>query len=81
MTRWSVSAGAVLCLLWGPLSGGPAPGVLPLAAQQTVKEAEKDTADKAAFTRLIRPEDEMGHQAMSGGWPRILAGLERVAGA
>jgi hypothetical protein len=22
----------------------------------------------------------MGYQAMSGGWPRILAGLERVAG-
>ncbi len=34
MTRWSVSAGAVLCLLWGPLSGGSAPGVLPVAAQQ-----------------------------------------------
>ena len=33
--------------------------VLPLAAQQTVKEAEKDTADRAAFTRLIRPEDKM----------------------
>lgn len=33
--------------------------VLPLAAQQTVKEAEKDTADKAAFSRLIRPEDKM----------------------
>lgn len=28
----------------------------------------------------FRPEDEMGYQAMSGGWPRILAGLERAAG-
>jgi uncharacterized protein YndB with AHSA1/START domain len=28
----------------------------------------------------FRPEDEGGYQAMSGGWPRILAGLERVAG-
>jgi uncharacterized protein YndB with AHSA1/START domain len=28
----------------------------------------------------FRPEDEMGYQAMSGGWPRILEGLERVAG-
>jgi uncharacterized protein YndB with AHSA1/START domain len=28
----------------------------------------------------FRPQDEMGRQAMSGGWPRILAGLERVAG-
>ena len=28
----------------------------------------------------FRPEDEMGDQAMSGGWPRILGGLERVAG-
>lgn len=33
--------------------------VLPLSAQQTVKEAEKDTADKAAFLKLIRPEAEM----------------------
>jgi uncharacterized protein YndB with AHSA1/START domain len=29
----------------------------------------------------FRPEDEMGFQAMSGGWPRIVAGLERAAGA
>jgi uncharacterized protein YndB with AHSA1/START domain len=28
----------------------------------------------------FRPEDERGYQGMSGGWPRILAGLERVAG-
>jgi uncharacterized protein YndB with AHSA1/START domain len=28
----------------------------------------------------FRPEDEHGYQAMSGGWPRILEGLERVAG-
>jgi uncharacterized protein YndB with AHSA1/START domain len=28
----------------------------------------------------FRPADEGGYQAMSGGWPRILAGLERVAG-
>jgi uncharacterized protein YndB with AHSA1/START domain len=27
----------------------------------------------------FRPEDEGGYQAMSGGWPRILEGLERVA--
>lgn len=26
----------------------------------------------------FRPQDEDGYQAMSGGWPRILAGLERV---
>ncbi len=29
----------------------------------------------------FRPHDEGGYQAMSGGWPRILEGLERVAGA
>lgn len=29
----------------------------------------------------FRPQDEGGRQAMGGGWPRILAGLERVAGA
>ena len=27
----------------------------------------------------FRPEDEHGYQAMRGGWPRILEGLERVA--
>src|SRR5687768_7570147 len=32
--------------------------VLPLSAQQTVKEAEKDTADKAAFMKLVRPDDK-----------------------
>jgi uncharacterized protein YndB with AHSA1/START domain len=29
----------------------------------------------------FRPEDEAGYQGMSGGWPHIVAGLERVAGA
>lgn len=29
----------------------------------------------------FRPEDEAGYRAMSGGWPHILAGLERVSGA
>jgi uncharacterized protein YndB with AHSA1/START domain len=29
----------------------------------------------------FRPEDEGGYQAMSGGWPRIVERLERVAGA
>lgn len=28
----------------------------------------------------FRPQDEGGRQAMGGGWPRILAGLEREAG-
>jgi len=28
----------------------------------------------------FRPQDEGGYQAMRGGWPRILEGLERVAG-
>jgi len=28
----------------------------------------------------FRPEDEAGYQGMSGGWPHIIAGLERVAG-
>jgi uncharacterized protein YndB with AHSA1/START domain len=28
----------------------------------------------------FRPEDEGGYRGMSGGWPRILEGLERVAG-
>lgn len=29
----------------------------------------------------FRPEDEAGYRGMSGGWPHILAGLERVAAA
>jgi uncharacterized protein YndB with AHSA1/START domain len=28
----------------------------------------------------FRPQDEMGYQMMGGGWPSIVAGLERVAG-
>lgn len=28
----------------------------------------------------FRPQDEGGYQAMGGGWPRIVASLERVAG-
>ena len=28
----------------------------------------------------FRPQDEGGYQAMGGGWPRIVGGLERVAG-
>jgi uncharacterized protein YndB with AHSA1/START domain len=28
----------------------------------------------------FRPQDERGYKGMGGGWPRILAGLERVAG-
>ncbi len=28
----------------------------------------------------FRPQDEGGYQGMGGGWPRIVAGLERVAG-
>ena len=27
----------------------------------------------------FRPQDEAGYRGMSGGWPRIVAGLERVA--
>lgn len=29
----------------------------------------------------FRPQDEGGYKGMGGGWPRILGGLERVAGA
>ncbi|HTJ63698.1 MAG TPA: SRPBCC domain-containing protein [Alphaproteobacteria bacterium] len=28
----------------------------------------------------FRPQDEAGYKGMGGGWPRILAGLERVTG-
>ncbi len=29
----------------------------------------------------FRPQDEGGYQGMGGGWPRIVAGLEQVAGS
>lgn len=29
----------------------------------------------------FRPQDERGYQGMGGGWPRIVADLERVAGS
>jgi uncharacterized protein YndB with AHSA1/START domain len=41
---------------------------------------------EAGGTRVVmahegfRPQDEGGRQAMGGGWPRIVEGLERVAG-
>lgn len=28
----------------------------------------------------FRPQDEGGYKGMGGGWPRIVAGLERMAG-
>jgi uncharacterized protein YndB with AHSA1/START domain len=41
-------------------------------------------ADGGTLVRMehsgFRPQDEGGRQAMGGGWPRIVAGLERVAG-
>lgn len=33
--------------------------VLPLSAQQTATEGEKDTADKPAFLKLVRPADKL----------------------
>jgi len=41
-------------------------------------------ADGGTHVRMehagFRPQDEGGRQAMGGGWPRIVQGLERVAG-
>jgi uncharacterized protein YndB with AHSA1/START domain len=41
-------------------------------------------ADGGTLVRMehsgFRPQDEGGRQAMGGGWPRIVAGLERVTG-
>jgi uncharacterized protein YndB with AHSA1/START domain len=44
-------------------------------------------AEEAGGTRVrmeqsgFRPQDEAGYKGMGGGWPRIVDGLERVAGA
>ena len=41
-------------------------------------------ADGGTHVRMehagFRPQDEAGYQGMGGGWPHIVAGLERVAG-
>ncbi len=39
-------------------------------------EATRVRMEQSGF----RPQDEMGYKGMGGGWPRILGGLERVAG-
>lgn len=41
-------------------------------------------SDNGTLVRMehsgFRPEDETGYRGMGGGWPRIVEGLERVAG-
>jgi uncharacterized protein YndB with AHSA1/START domain len=42
-------------------------------------------ADSGTLVRMeqsgFRPQDEAGYKGMGSGWPRIVAGLERVAGS
>ena len=51
---------------------------------KTVVTWTLEPRDGGTFVRMehfgFRPQDEGGYQGMGGGWPRIVAGLERVAG-
>jgi uncharacterized protein YndB with AHSA1/START domain len=44
-----------------------------------------ESRDGGTFVRMeqsgFRPQDEGGYRGMGGGWPRIVEGLERVAGS
>ncbi len=50
---------------------------------QTVVTWTLTPADGGTLVRMehsgFRPQDEGGYQGMGGGWPRIVAGLERVS--
>jgi uncharacterized protein YndB with AHSA1/START domain len=59
-------------------SGEQAPDGLKSVVTWTLTPVEGGTLvrmEQAGF----RPQDEAGYRAMSGGWPRILGALERVA--
>ncbi|MDB5429236.1 MAG: Activator of Hsp90 ATPase 1 family protein [Caulobacter sp.] len=51
---------------------------------QTVVTWTIEATDDGSRVRMehsgFRPQDEGGYKGMGGGWPRIVAGLERVAG-
>ena len=51
---------------------------------KTVVTWTLEPRDGGTFVRMehagFRSQDEGGYQGMGGGWPRILGGLERVAG-
>jgi uncharacterized protein YndB with AHSA1/START domain len=60
-------------------SGEQAEGGLKSTVTWTLTPAKDGTTVTIEHSGF-RPEDEGGYQAMSGGWPRIVSGLGRVAG-
>jgi uncharacterized protein YndB with AHSA1/START domain len=60
-------------------SGEEAEGGLKSVVTWTLTPADGGTHVRMEHTGF-RPQDEMGRQAMGGGWPRIVEGLEREAG-
>jgi uncharacterized protein YndB with AHSA1/START domain len=61
-------------------SGEEAEGGLKSVVTWTLTPVEGGTHVRMEHSGF-RPQDEGGRQAMGGGWPRIVAGLEREAGA
>ncbi|MBW8812030.1 MAG: SRPBCC domain-containing protein [Caulobacterales bacterium] len=60
-------------------SGEEAEGGLKSVVTWTLTPVEGGVLVRMEHTGF-RPQDEAGRQGMGGGWPRILGGLERVAG-
>jgi uncharacterized protein YndB with AHSA1/START domain len=60
-------------------SGDEAKDGLKSTVTWTLTPAEGGTLVRMTHSGF-RPQDEGGRQAMGGGWPRIVAGLERVTG-
>jgi uncharacterized protein YndB with AHSA1/START domain len=68
------------CLSWSQsASGDQAADGLHSVVTWTLTPANAGTHVRMEQSGF-RPQDEAGYQAMSSGWPRVLANLERVAG-
>ena len=66
-----------LAYRWG--DGSESASGLKTVVTWTLKPVEGGTRVRMEHSGF-RPADEGGYQAMGGGWPRIVEGLERVAG-
>jgi uncharacterized protein YndB with AHSA1/START domain len=66
-----------LVYAWG--DGTESESGLKTVVTWTLEPAEGGTKVRMEHSGF-RPQDEAGYQGMGGGWPRIVAGLERVVG-
>ena len=71
-----VDAPRRLAYSWG--DGSESGSGLQTLVTWTLTPAEGGTLVRMEHSGF-RPDDEGGYQAMGGGWPRIVAGLERVS--